>query len=129
MDKPATQWMIEPLRKYATFSGRARRKEYWWFALFTTMLSGVLAAVDTMMIGAEKFIEYGTGPLLGMASLALIVPTLAVAARRLHDRDKSGWWLLLGLIPFVGAIILFVWFVQRGTIGANRYGADPVDDA
>ena len=126
MDKSATQWMIEPLRKYATFSGRARRKEYWWFALFTFLVTMMLAIGDYILVGSENMAVYGAGPLLGFGSLALILPSLAVTVRRLHDRDKSGWFILLGLLPIVGAIVLFVWYVSRGTAGDNRFGPDPL---
>ncbi len=126
MDKSATQWMIEPLRKYATFSGRARRKEYWWFALFTGLVSMVCTIGDFIIMGADEMFVYGGGPLLGIASLALILPSLAVTVRRLHDRDRSGWFILLGLLPLVGVIILFIWYVSRGTIGDNRFGPDPL---
>ncbi len=105
------------LREYATFTGRAARSEYWYFSLFTFLVSiatNVLdAASGTVVVGI-------------LASLALFLPSIGVAVRRLHDRDKSGWWSLLVLIPLIGVIILFVWFVQRGTIGPNRFGSDPL---
>ena len=126
MDKPVTRWMIEPLRKYATFEGRARRQEYWWFWLFTVIVIAVLGMVDAMVIGTDRYVEYGAGPFTGLAALAFIIPSIAVGIRRLHDRDKSGWFLLLGLIPIIGSIILLVWYVQRGTVGVNRFGLDPV---
>lgn len=123
MDKSATQWMVEPLRNYANFQGRARRKEYWWFELLVIVVSFVLSIVDTMIFGATFA---GIGMLGGMAALALLVPNLAVGVRRLHDRDQSGWWLLLGAVPLIGGLILLFWFVQRGTVGDNRFGADPL---
>jgi uncharacterized membrane protein YhaH (DUF805 family) len=127
MEKTATQWMVEPIRKYATFGGRARRAEYWWFFVFNLIVSIVLAIVDMVVFGSEWLKSYGgIGPLGAIFSLALLVPGLAVSVRRLHDRDKSGWFLLIGLIPLVGGIILLVWFVQRGTVGDNRFGPDPV---
>lgn len=126
MDKPATFWMIEPLRKYATFSGRARRQEYWWFFLFTLLVYIGLSIIDAVFVGAERVAEMGFGPLTAIATLAFLVPSIAVGIRRLHDRDKSGWWLLLGLVPLIGGIILLVWYVQRGTAGSNSYGPDPL---
>jgi uncharacterized membrane protein YhaH (DUF805 family) len=94
MDKPATFWMLEPMRKYATFSGRARRAEYWWFYLFT-----IIGSIVTSIIFA---------PLNIIFSLAVILPSLAVGVRRLHDTNRSGWWLLapIGvLIPTYGVAI------------------------
>lgn len=105
------------LTEYATFGGRAARSEYWYFFLFTFLVSAAAnildAAGETQVVGA-------------LAALALLIPSIAVAVRRLHDRDKSGWWYLLVLIPLIGAIILLVWFVQRGTVGPNRFGSDPL---
>ena len=126
MDKTPTQWMVTPLRKYATFEGRARRKEYWWFALFVILVITGLAIFDIMLVGLEEFAVYGGGPLVGLGSLALVLPNLGVAVRRLHDHDRSGWYVLLGLLPFIGAIILLYWYVTRGTVGDNRFGSDPL---
>jgi uncharacterized membrane protein YhaH (DUF805 family) len=128
MTKTATQWMVEPLRKYAVFGGRARRREYWWFALFTFLVSVPLAIGDILIIGYEAFSAYAAGPLLGLFALATLLPSLGVSVRRLHDGDRSGWWLLLALLPVVGALVLLFWFCSRGSIGANRFGDDPVTD-
>jgi uncharacterized membrane protein YhaH (DUF805 family) len=128
MEKSVTQWMVEPIRKYATFSGRARRAEYWWFGVFVALVVFGLTMVDMLLIGADAMAEYGAGPLTGLFSLAIIIPSIAVTVRRLHDRDKSGWWLLWGLLPLIGALILFIQYVQRGTVGDNRYGADPISE-
>ncbi|MBM6580207.1 DUF805 domain-containing protein [Microvirga sp. BT689] len=107
------------LNKYATFSGRAQRSEYWYFFLFMIVVNIVASVLDSII--------FGDMPLLYLiATLALIVPSIAAGARRLHDTDKSGWWLLLGLIPFVGAIVLIVFFCQRGTVGPNQFGGDPL---
>lgn len=127
MEKSATEWMIEPLRKYANFSGRARRKEYWWYQLFITLAIAGLSIVDAMMMGPERLMATGGfGPLVGIAALGLILPSIGVSVRRLHDRDKSGWFLLVGLIPLVGGLIMLYWYVQRGTVGENRFGPDPI---
>jgi uncharacterized membrane protein YhaH (DUF805 family) len=126
MDKSALQWATEPFRKYASFSGRARRAEYWWFSLFVGLAVIALTAVDYMLIGGDRLEDYGIGPLGGLFSLALILPGLGVTVRRLHDRDKSGWWLLFGLIPLIGGLVLFIQYVQRGTDGDNRFGPDPL---
>ena len=126
MEKSATQWMVTPLRKYVDFGGRARRKEYWWYALFTGLLAMVTLAGDMMIIGVDTVALYGSGPLTGLLGLALFLPSLGVTIRRLHDHDRSGWWILLALLPIVGALVLLYWYVSRGTIGANRYGPDPL---
>ena len=129
MDQSATHWMFEPLRKYATFAGRARRKEYWWFMLFYSLVMTGLVIGDMMLVGPDAVAIYGGGPLTGIGFLAFFLPGLAVTVRRLHDHDRSGWFILLGLLPFIGAIILFIFNVQRGTIGDNRFGPDPLAGA
>jgi uncharacterized membrane protein YhaH (DUF805 family) len=125
MDKTPTQWMIEPLRKYATFEGRARRKEFWWFELFVFLVSFALVLAEVAVVGFDAALESSFGPST-LFTLAILIPGLAVTFRRLHDIDRSAWWMLIIIIPFIGAIILLVWNCQRGTIGANRYGPDPV---
>jgi uncharacterized membrane protein YhaH (DUF805 family) len=106
--------------KYVTFSGRARRAEYWWFVLATILVSIVLGFIDAV-IGFGEF-----GLLSNIWSLAVFLPTLAVGARRLHDTDRSAWWLLIMLLPIIGWIVLIVFYAQRGTDGPNRFGADPL---
>ncbi len=102
---------------YANFSGRARRSEYWWFYLFT-IICYVVASIIDGVIGL---------PIVSIiVMLGLIVPGLAAAVRRMHDTGRTGWLLLIALIPLVGLLILY-WFVQRGTVGPNEYGADPYD--
>ena len=97
--------------KYADFSGRATRSEFWWFVLFIILASMVLSVVS--------------GILSGLFSLATIVPSLAVGARRLHDIGRSGWWQLLGLIPVIGVLILIYWCVQPGDAAANEFSEVP----
>src|SRR5215470_15576897 len=109
-------------RNYVGFSGRAARSEYWFWTLFTILLYIVTIAIDIVILRSGDF-----HPLTTIAQLGLFLPSLAVAVRRLHDRDKSGWFFLLVLIPLVGAIILLIWFCQRGTIGSNRFGPDPLE--
>jgi uncharacterized membrane protein YhaH (DUF805 family) len=128
MDKTPTQWMVTPLRKYVDFGGRARRKEYWWYILLTGLLATVTLVVDVTIVGFETVALYGSGPLTGLLALALFLPSLGVTIRRLHDHDRSGWWVLLGLLPLVGALVLLYWYATRGTVGANRYGPDPLAD-
>jgi uncharacterized membrane protein YhaH (DUF805 family) len=110
--------MLMPLKRYAEFQGRSRRKEYWLFYLFYVV--GALALLG---------LSYALGD-LGLALyalfvLALFVPSFAVLVRRLHDTNRSGWWCLISFIPLIGAIILLVFLVQDGTPGPNRFGASP----
>lgn len=116
-------WYVAVLRKYAVFEGRARRKEYWMFCLFNLIASCAFATIDVVTGGFNR--QYGLGLFSALYSLAVIVPSIAVSVRRLHDTDRSGWWLLVGLVPCLGAIVLIVFFVQGGTPGQNRFGADP----
>jgi uncharacterized membrane protein YhaH (DUF805 family) len=125
MDKPASYWMFEPLRKYASFSGRARRREYWWFEVFTALVVAALTIVDGFIVGWDMIGVYGLGPLGAIAVLAFFLPNLAVSVRRLHDRDKSGWWLLITLVPLIGFLFLFYNYISAGTPGDNRFGPDP----
>lgn len=108
--------------KYADFQGRARRSEYWYFALGNFLVGIVLGILDAALFGSHG----STGPLGLIYCLAALVPSLAVSVRRLHDTDKSGWFLLLGLIPLIGPIILLVFFATMGTSGSNRFGSDPI---
>ncbi len=115
-------WYLEALKKYAVFSGRSRRKEYWYFVLFNLIISFVLGLIDRFL-GLTT--EYGLGILGGLYSLAVLIPGLAVAVRRLHDTNRSGWWLLINLVPFVGPIIAIIFLVQDSDTGSNRYGPWP----
>ncbi|HEY3115437.1 MAG TPA: DUF805 domain-containing protein [Chloroflexota bacterium] len=105
--------------KYATFTGRAARAEFWYFALFRLIVAIVAGILDNAIFR-------GASPLGAITSLALLLPSLAVSVRRLHDLDKSGWWVLIGFIPVVGWIVLLIWNVNRGTVGPNQYGEDPL---
>lgn len=116
-------WYLEVLKKYAVFSGRARRKEYWFFFLFSLIISIVLAVVDGMTGSFSA--EAGVGLLGGIYALAVLIPGLAVSVRRLHDTGRSGWWLLIALIPVIGAIVLLVFMVLEGKPGTNQYGSNP----
>ena len=115
-------WYLEVLRKYAVFSGRARRKEYWMFLLFSTLISFALAFVEGMF---GLVTELGIGMISIVYALLLLIPSLAVYVRRLHDTGRSAWWLLIVLIPLVGPIALFVFSVQDSESGHNEYGPNP----
>lgn len=110
-------WYLDVLKKYAVFSGRARRKEYWMFCLFNLIIGFVIG-----FIGA--FID-GNGIIALAYNLAILLPSIAVSVRRLHDTDRSGWWMLIGLIPIVGPLVLIFFMIQEGTASANRFGANP----
>lgn len=116
-------WYLEVLKKYAVFSGRARRKEYWFFVLFNIIISIVLAVIDGVTGSFSP--EAGMGLLGGIYTLAVLIPSIAVSVRRLHDTERSGWWLLIALVPLIGAIVLLVFMVQDSKPGQNQYGANP----
>lgn len=118
------KWFLEALtKKYATFEGRARRSEYWYFVLFYVLAVIVLSIVD-IVVGTYHE-ESGFGLFSGLFMLATIVPSLAVTARRLHDTDRSGWWQLLYLIPLLGALVMVLFMVLDSQPGANRFGPNP----
>jgi uncharacterized membrane protein YhaH (DUF805 family) len=110
-------WYLAVLKKYAQFSGRARRAEYWWFFLVNVIVSGVLGWIEA---------RAGSSGVVGIVySLAVLVPSLAVSVRRLHDTGRSGWWMLLLALPIAGAIVLLVFAAQDGNAGPNQYGPSP----
>ncbi len=116
-------WYLLTIKKYAVFQGRARRKEFWMFALFNLLFSIILGIID-VLIGTYNW-QSDTGLLSSIYSLFVILPNLAVTTRRLHDINRSGWWQLLYLIPIIGWLVLLYFFVSKGNIGANRFGEDP----
>jgi uncharacterized membrane protein YhaH (DUF805 family) len=105
------------LSKYATFTGRAPRSEYWYFVLFQAVV-GVVAAAISRAIDLNLVST--------LVELLLFLPSLAVGIRRLHDIDRSGWWTLLGFVPFIGWIMLIIWACTKGSLGPNRFGPDPL---
>jgi uncharacterized membrane protein YhaH (DUF805 family) len=109
-------WYLAVLKNYAGFSGRARRTEYWMFALINLVIVIVLQLIGMAIKTQIIYYLYG---------LAVLVPSLAVAFRRLHDTGKSAWWLLIGLVPIIGAIVLIVFLATPGVSGSNEYGPDP----
>ena len=102
---------------YVAFRGRAIRSEYWYWVLFT-VIGNIVAEIIDAVLGITAI-----DPLFG---LAVLLPSIAVAIRRLHDLDRTGWWILIGLIPIIGWIILIIWYCSRGTVGSNRFGPDPL---
>lgn len=111
------EWYLKVLKQYVGFSGRAQRKEYWMFVLFNMIAMIILTVLDKVI---------GTEPLLyGLYSIAVLLPSLAVSIRRLHDSGKSGAWILIGLIPFIGAIVLLVFMCTDSQPNDNQYGPNP----
>lgn len=116
------QWYIAVLQKYALFQGRARRREFWYFHLFNALFIIGLSILDSILFGIS-ITEYGL--FYSIYILGVFIPSLAVAVRRLHDVEKSGWFLFIILLPIIGAIWYFILMVSEGTGGENKYGADP----
>jgi uncharacterized membrane protein YhaH (DUF805 family) len=120
------------LQKYATFTGRARRSEFWWFVLFGILVNIAASIVDSILFGHSSYsgmmggggmhMGYDGGIIGSIASLALLLPNLAVGARRLHDIGRSGWWMLIALIPVIGWILLIVWYARQSDAGENAFG-------
>ena len=117
-------WYLEVLKKYAVFEGRARRKEYWVFALVNLVITVALMFVDGAVGTIDT--EVGLGVLSGVYTLLIVIPGLAVTIRRLHDTDRSGWWWLISLIPLIGPLILLVFLVGASDPDENRFGANPI---
>ena len=111
-------------KNYIVFEGRACRSAYWFWVLFTFLAGLVTGVLDLVLFSGSDF-----SPLNTLVSLALLLPSLAVGARRLHDIGKSAWWLLLWLVLIVGWIILIIWAIKRGDETSNRFGTDPLASA
>jgi uncharacterized membrane protein YhaH (DUF805 family) len=111
------EWYLAALKKYADFSGRARRREYWMFILVNLVISCVLAGLG--------YVSNAFSVLSWIYTLGVFIPSFAVAARRLHDTGRSGWWMLIGLIPLLGVIVLIYFFCQDSAPGDNQYGPNP----
>ncbi|MEN9704210.1 MAG: hypothetical protein RLZZ393_89 [Pseudomonadota bacterium] len=116
-------WFLAVLRQYATFRGRARRREYWTYLLVYFGFY-ILCMLADMLTGTFD-LETEGGLLSGLYILGMVLPSLAVSVRRLHDTDRSGWWLLIGFVPLLGQIVLLYFLIQEGDEGANPYGPDP----
>lgn len=113
-------WYWQVWQKYVVFEGRANRPEFWMFQLINGLVEFALWVLTT--------IAHPLSFLMGLYGLALILPTLALQVRRLHDTNRSGWWIFINLVPLVGGIVLFVFDVLPGDWGSNRYGPRPADD-
>ncbi len=111
------EWYLEALKKYAVIDGRSRRMEYWMFTLFNMIIAFTLGFLEGL-VG-------GPGIIANLYALAVLVPGIAVCVRRLHDTDRSGWWLLIAFIPCLGAIVLLVFMIEDSTAGDNRFGPNP----
>jgi uncharacterized membrane protein YhaH (DUF805 family) len=109
-------WYLKVLRQYADFTGRARRMEYWMFVLVNTIIWVAILILDSVLRTSLPGLLYW---------LAILLPSLAVGVRRLHDTGRSGWWLLIGIIPLIGTIVLIVFFATDGERAPNVYGPDP----
>jgi uncharacterized membrane protein YhaH (DUF805 family) len=116
-------WYLEVLKKYAVFDGRARRKEYWMFILFNIIITAVLALIDSLIGTIIR--QGGFGLLQGLYDLAVLIPSIAVTVRRLHDTGRTGWWILIGLIPVIGGIVLLIFMLLDSEPGENQYGPNP----
>ena len=116
------KWYIEVMRKYAVFSGRARRQEYWMFVLSNVIIVVFLGIIDGM---ADSDSEGSRSTLTTLYVLATLIPFLAVGVRRLHDTGRSGWWMLIGVIPIIGAIVLLIFIIQDSQLMDNQYGPNP----
>ena len=121
-DKPdedlPMEWYLTALQKYTVTSGRARRKEYWYFVLFNFLISLGLTILDSIL---GLTLEGGFGILSGLYSLAVFIPGIAVTIRRVHDTGRSGWWILIALVPFIGPLVLLFFLVGGSQPGTNQY--------
>jgi uncharacterized membrane protein YhaH (DUF805 family) len=110
-------------RNYVGFSGRASRSEFWYWILFTVLVSIVTSIIDLEVLSSSSI-----SPFSSIWSLVTFLPSLAMGVRRLHDTDRSGWWWLLSFIPLIGIIVLIVFWCSAGTRGPNRFGPDPLGE-
>jgi len=122
-------WYLAALRKYAVFSGRSRRKEFWYFTLFDVIvgvLVGIVGLILLPSVGAGPFsLSLGAVALPAIYGLLVLIPSLAVLVRRLHDTGRTGWWWLVGFVPVFGEIVLLVFMLQDSEAAANEYGPNP----
>ncbi|KQR18411.1 MULTISPECIES: DUF805 domain-containing protein [Xanthomonas] len=125
------EWMLLPLKRYADFEGRSRRKEYWMFMLLQVIVLvvlGIMFGIAAAVMGGENGpgpLAWVVGAIMAIFVLALIVPSIAVTVRRLHDQGKSGWFYLISFVPYVGGFVVLVFMCLDGTPGPNQYGESP----
>ncbi|APO96913.1 DUF805 domain-containing protein [Xanthomonas vesicatoria] len=125
------EWMLLPLKRYADFEGRSRRKEYWMFMLLQVIVLvvlGIMFGIAAAVMGGDNGpgpLAWVVGAIMAIFVLALIVPSIAVTVRRLHDQGKSGWFYLISFVPYVGGFIVLVFMCLEGTPGPNQYGESP----
>lgn len=112
-------WYTDVIRRYADFGGRSGRPEFWWFALANVIVTIVVLLVGAVLLGSRRAL------LVDVYGVLVLLPSLGVEIRRLHDTDRTGWWMLAAFVPIVGAIVLIVFFAMPGTPGPNRYGPEP----
>ncbi len=118
-----TEAIKDGFHNYVNFKGRAPRSAYWWWFLFAIIVNIIAVGLDLVISGgSQSFILFQV-----ISILALLLPGIAVSIRRLHDTDRSGWWLLIALVPLIGAIVLIVFYVTKGTDGPNQFGDDPLN--
>jgi len=113
----------EGFRRYFDFRTRSSRSEFWWFTLFVVIVSIIATVIDTTLFNTSWD---DTGMVNGLWTFATIIPSIAIAVRRLHDIDRSGWWVLLWFVFLIGWVVLIVWHCTKGTDGINRFGDDPL---
>lgn len=126
-------YMLMPLRRYFDFAGRSRRKEYWMFFLLNFVVASILLGIGfSLGFSIDSYGEPAVGSgywlvmgLLGIYWLAVLIPSIAVQVRRFHDQDKSGWFVLINFVPYIGSLIVLVFMLLEGTRGPNKYGPDP----
>jgi len=116
---------LTAMKSYATFRGRASRAEFWQYTVSVSVIVFVALVIDSAFISGPNSKEL---PFAGLVVLAHVLPSMAVAVRRLHDVDRSGWFLLINIVPLVGFVLLLVWACEAGTRGANQYGPSPIAD-
>jgi len=129
-------WYLQALKKYAVFDGRACRSEYWWFGLLNIVFATVLLFVSLLFGAGSMEINrastpypavfvWANAPVLGIFYLAILLPSIAVLIRRLHDISRSGWWILLIFLPVIGGFVLLIFTLLASTPGSNEYGPEP----
>jgi uncharacterized membrane protein YhaH (DUF805 family) len=122
------QAIVSNFKRYVDFNGRSARSEYWWWVLMIVVIDCIFALLGVIVGGATSPMYPIVNALNSLLALGLFLPGLAVAVRRLHDTNRSGWWVLIA-ITVIGVIPLIIWFAARGTIGDNAHGADPLGGA